>query len=87
MTLSPEDGSGEIASINQVGSELVPELGFSLLDPLKTGQLVINIRAEADPEEMNNLYSQEVAAGISEDLKGQLKALVEQYGDDTAPGL
>ena len=53
MTLSPEDGSGEIASINQVGSELVPELGFSLLDPLKTGQLVINIRAEADPEEIN----------------------------------
>ncbi|MCM8537872.1 MAG: hypothetical protein NE334_18160 [Lentisphaeraceae bacterium] len=57
MTLSPEDGSGEIASINQIGSELVPELGLSLLDPLKSGQLVVNIRAEADPEEINDILN------------------------------
>ncbi len=50
MTLSPEDGSGELASINQVGSSVVPELGNILLDEISVGQLIVNIRAEAEPE-------------------------------------
>jgi Ni2+-binding GTPase involved in maturation of urease and hydrogenase len=69
MTLSPEDGSGEIASINQIGSELVPELGLSLLDPLKTGQLVVNIRAEADPEEINTILENVLKKGFASILK------------------
>ncbi|MCH2207551.1 MAG: hypothetical protein MK132_16970 [Lentisphaerales bacterium] len=69
MTLSPEDGSGEIASINQIGSELVPELGLSLLDPLKTGQLVVNIRAEADPEEINSILENALQEEFASVLK------------------
>jgi len=49
MTLSPEDGSGEIATANLVAGDRVAELAQSLSDDLTSGQLVINLRAEADP--------------------------------------
>ena len=69
MTLSPEDGSGEIASINQVGSELVPELGMSLLDDMTSGQLIVNIRAEALPEDINKTLEEVLAEKFSASLK------------------
>ncbi len=50
MTLSPEDGSGEIASSNVVDNESVPALGQKLMDPLPSGALMINVRAETDPD-------------------------------------
>ena len=50
MTLSPEDGSNEIATANLVSGDRAPELAQSLSDDLTHGQLVINLRAEADPE-------------------------------------
>ena len=50
MTLSPEDGSGEIATINLVQNERAPELAQALSDELARGQLVVNLRAEAAPE-------------------------------------
>jgi G3E family GTPase len=51
MTLSP-DGSltGEIAGINLVRSDFVPELSFQLEEPVTSGQVIINLRAEAAPE-------------------------------------
>ncbi len=49
MTLSPEDGSGEIATINLVQSDREAELAQSLSDDVATAQLVINLRAEAAP--------------------------------------
>jgi hypothetical protein len=49
MTLSPEDGSGEIATANLVAGDRVAELAQSLSDDITEGQLVINLRAEADP--------------------------------------
>jgi Ni2+-binding GTPase involved in maturation of urease and hydrogenase len=69
MTLSPEDGSGEIASINQVGSELVPELGMSLLDDMTSGQLIVNIRAEALPEDINTILESTLKAPFPASLK------------------
>ncbi len=50
MTLSPEDGSGEIASSNVVDNESVPAVGQRLMDPLASGALMINVRAETDPD-------------------------------------
>lgn len=49
MTLSPEAGLGDIAAINLVRNDFVPELGLSLADQVTSGQLIINLRAEADP--------------------------------------
>lgn len=51
MTLSPEDSlSGEIAGVNVVRNDLVPELSFELEAPVKRGQLIVNLRAEAAPD-------------------------------------
>lgn len=50
MTYSPDDGiAGELASINLVRSDYVAELGMELDEPSEGGQLIINLRAEADP--------------------------------------
>ena len=51
MTYSPDDGiAGEIASVNLVRNDNVPESGMALDEPSTGGQLIINLRAEADPE-------------------------------------
>jgi hypothetical protein len=52
MTLSPDDESGELAVINLVRNDYIPELSQSLLDPLQTGQLILNLRAESSPDQL-----------------------------------
>ncbi len=50
MTLSPDKGLGDIAVINLVRSDFVPELSLVLEEPLESGQLILNLRAEGAPE-------------------------------------
>lgn len=51
MTFSPDDGvAGELASINLVRSDYIAELGMELDEPTQSGQLIINLRAEGEPE-------------------------------------
>lgn len=51
MTYSPDESlAGEIASINLVRNDFVPELGMELEDPSQSGQIIINLRAERAPE-------------------------------------
>lgn len=53
MTYSPDDGiAGEIASVNLVRNDNVPESGMTLDEPSTGGQLIVNLRAEADPEHL-----------------------------------
>ena len=55
MTFSPDDGvAGELASINLVRSDYIPELGMELDEPTQGGQLIINLRAEDDPETLHD---------------------------------
>jgi G3E family GTPase len=50
MTLSPDDEWGDLAVINLVRNDFVPELSQELAEPLQHGQLIINLRAEAAPD-------------------------------------
>lgn len=51
MTFSPSQAiSGEICSVNLVRNDFVPELSYELENPVKEGRLIINLRAESDPE-------------------------------------
>lgn len=52
MTLSPDEGLGDIAVINLVRNDFVPELSLELPDVIRSGQLIINCRAEAAPENL-----------------------------------
>jgi len=62
MTLSPDAGLGEIAVINLVRSDFVPELSLTIEEPVASGQLIVNLRAEADPEAMRAAISESIAA-------------------------
>ncbi len=62
MTLSPDDGLGDIAAINLVRSDFVPELSLSLEAPVTGGQLIVNARAEASPEALRDAVRDAVAA-------------------------
>jgi G3E family GTPase len=62
MTLSPDAGLGEIAVINLVRSDFVPELSLTIEEPVASGQLIVNLRAEADPETMRVAVSESIAA-------------------------
>ena len=50
MTLSPNEGLGDIAVINLVRNDFVPELSLELPHDIRGGQLILNCRAEASPE-------------------------------------
>jgi G3E family GTPase len=50
MTFSPDGGLNEIASLNLVRSDFVPELSLRLDQNCTAGQLILNLRAEAAPD-------------------------------------
>jgi G3E family GTPase len=54
MTLSPDGGLGDIAVINLVRSDFVPELSLKLDAPVESAQVIINLRAEAAPEKLRD---------------------------------
>ncbi len=73
MTLSPDGGLGDIAAINLVRSDFVPELSLRLEAPVNAGQLIINCRAEAAPETLRDAIRTAVA-----ELPAQFPALTAQ---------
>jgi G3E family GTPase len=62
MTLSPDGGLGDIAAINLVRSDYVPELSLKLEAPVTSGQLIVNVRAETAPEALRDAVTAAVAA-------------------------
>lgn len=59
MTLEPEDaGLGDLAVINLVRNDFVPELSQELTDWLDAGKLIINCRAEAAPDTLHAALTQ-----------------------------
>jgi G3E family GTPase len=62
MTLSPDGGLGEIGVVNLVRNDFVPELSMRLEDPVQSGQLVINLRAETAPEALGTAVREGLAA-------------------------
>jgi G3E family GTPase len=63
MTLSPDESLvGEIAALSVVGNDIVPELTLRLEEPVNGGELIINCRAEAAPEELREALENGLAA-------------------------
>ncbi|MDB6026888.1 MAG: Cobalamin biosynthesis protein [Verrucomicrobiales bacterium] len=54
MTLSPDVGFGDVAVINLVRNDYVPELSQTLEETVRTAQIIINLRAEAAPESLRD---------------------------------
>ena len=72
MTLSPDSTiGGQVAIINLVRNDFVPELSADLDGPIESGQLIINLRAEGDPELLRDAVKNAVAntpAGLTAKL-------------------
>ena len=77
MTLSPDTGLGDVAVINLVRSDFVPELSLKIEAPLGSGQIIINLRAEAAPERLRDAVREAVETISSEcpRLEAQLEHL------------
>jgi G3E family GTPase len=65
MTLTPDDGMGDIAVLNLVGSDREPELSHRLQDDVRSGELIVNLRAEGDPELLRSTMIETLAAVTS----------------------
>lgn len=61
MTLLPREEGGDIGVINLVRSDGAAEMSHALKEPLDSGELLINLRAEGDPQ----LLQQAVLAALS----------------------
>jgi Ni2+-binding GTPase involved in maturation of urease and hydrogenase len=61
MTLTPDRGQ-TIAAVNVVRTESEPELAFALDADIDSGELTLNLRAEADPEELERIVRTGLAA-------------------------
>ena len=62
MTLDSRDGTGTLSVVSLVGNDAKPDLRESLLDRVDCGELVINLRAEADPALLASVTREAVAA-------------------------
>jgi len=62
MTLSPDSGLGEIGVVNVVRNDFVPELSMALEGPVRSGQLIVNLRAEAAPDLLGTTVRQALEA-------------------------
>ena len=54
MTLSALEMGDDLAALNLVRSDGIPELSHRLRDPLDAGELLLNLRAEAGPDTLQN---------------------------------
>ena len=50
MTLTPAEQANDLAVVNLVRNDHRPEMSHELAAPITNGELIINLRAEADPE-------------------------------------
>jgi G3E family GTPase len=65
MTLSPDEGN-DIAVLNLVRNDASAELSHRLQAPLESGELILNLRAEDDPEKLWDLTQRALKATASE---------------------
>lgn len=77
MTYSPDDGIGDIAAINVVRNDIVPELSLRLDGQSRGGQLIINLRAEAASATLSQAVTAAVAA-LSRPENGLVATLEHQ---------
>jgi G3E family GTPase len=72
MTLDSEDGTGSLSVVSLVRSDGEPDLRESLLDRVDGGALILNLRAEADPEFLKIAVEAAISA-----MGGGLRAKME----------
>lgn len=66
MTLNPLGEPFEIAAVNLVRGDAEPELSHRLVDPIDAGELLLNMRCEADPDLLDTATREAVESVLGE---------------------
>jgi len=61
LTLSPTEQGNDIAVLNQVRNDHPAEMSHELADPIREGELIINLRAETDPDALHGFVCRAIA--------------------------
>lgn len=75
MTLSPDEDGGDLGVLNLVRTDGTPELAHALREPLDAAELLVNLRAEGDPDAIRNSVLEVLAT--ARNLDGKVEILVE----------
>jgi hypothetical protein len=59
-TLTPDEGIGDLAVVNLVGSDRAPESSHRLQEEMRAGELIVNLRAEGDPQVLHAILMRDV---------------------------
>lgn len=62
MTLDAPDAGGQLSVVSVVDGDEAPDLRESLLDEVSGGSLIVNLRAEGDPEALRTIATEVVAS-------------------------
>ena len=77
LTLDSPSAGGQLAVISLVGSDAEPDVRESLFDAVDGGSLVVNLRAEGDPELLERVTREALEAGLGAEpgLRAELEHL------------
>ena len=64
MTLLPAEEGGDIGVLNLVSTDRKAELSHSLREPLEGGELIINLRAEGDPDTLGEVVRKALGRSV-----------------------
>jgi G3E family GTPase len=67
MVLTPDEDGADLGVLNLTRGDAAPEMSHTLAEPLASGELVVNLRAEGDPEHLEA----EVRAALAACLSGR----------------
>jgi hypothetical protein len=81
MTLSPDTGT-DLAVLNLVRTEGRAESVHRLAEDLTAGELIVNLRAEGDPEHLKSV----VVAGLAEVARSMNVAVAIEHSEHFRPG-
>jgi len=81
MTLVPETGN-DLAVANLVGGDAATELSYRLVEPLQCGRLILNLRAECDPRNLQAIVEQVLQAAC----RSHRLSVTHQQCDAFRPG-
>jgi G3E family GTPase len=73
--LSPDEDGADIAVLNLTHSDGVAEMSHTLAEPLSAGELVLNLRAEGDPERLQAAVEQALAPAVLRGARARLEHL------------
>jgi hypothetical protein len=66
MTLTPDQDAGDIGVVNLVRGDTSPFMAHSLDADLDSGELIVNLRAEGDPEQFQDIVNRALRDVVAE---------------------